>query len=104
MRLTHLILCLLVAISPIGADLAAQANQKNPKVAEVESYLTQKTIDYIKGRFPSMPILVSITVDPLRRNESPIPAVSEIEILPFYAIQETQRLDEWDEPSKTEHD
>lgn len=82
----------------------AQTNQKNSKVAEVESYLTQKTIQYIKGRFPDLPVLVSITVDPLRRNESPLPAASEIEILPFYTVQESQRLDEWDDPSKSVHD
>lgn len=46
----------------------AQSVQKHPKVAELERYVSKEAFEYVKGRFPGEPVLVEVSIDPLRRN------------------------------------
>jgi hypothetical protein len=52
-------LLVLLSLCPLH-ELWAQTEAKNPKVAEVEAYLSQKIITYMNSRFPSMPVLVFV--------------------------------------------
>ena len=47
-------IAILLIIAPTSLIEAAS---KNPKVAEIENYLTSEGISYLKGRFPSVPLL-----------------------------------------------
>ncbi|MBF0441875.1 MAG: hypothetical protein HQK54_08230 [Oligoflexales bacterium] len=90
----------------VPAIMKAQTMQKSPKVVEVESYLTGKAIEFIKGRFPMMPVLVTIKVMPLRRDMGGMipPAQSPQIMLPFHAAPDMKVVDVWDDESKSVHD
>ncbi|WP_207912354.1 hypothetical protein [Pseudobacteriovorax antillogorgiicola] len=77
---------------------------KHPKVAEVEAHLSQKTIDFVKNRFPGVPVLVNLTVTPLRRSQSELNSVLGQNELPYYSMTGVQIKDEWDDPNKGVHD
>ena len=77
------------------------AEPKNPKVAEIENYLTNEGISYLKGRFPNIPVLFNVKVTPLRRQIDTTRSDENAEGLPFYAEQKIDVRDEWDDPSKT---
>ena len=77
------------------------AEPKNPKVAEIENYLTNEGISYLKGRFPNVPVLFNVKVTPLRRQIDTSRQGENAEGLPFFAEQKIDVRDEWDDPSKT---
>jgi hypothetical protein len=94
-----LILAWTFAASPAWAQ-----EGKNPKVAEVEVYLTQKVITYVNSRFPNMPVLVFLQVDPLRRSSSAMAESMAKDILPYFAEARVDNSDEWDDPNRSVHD
>lgn len=77
------------------------AAAKNPKVAEIENYLTNEGISYLKGRFPNIPVLFNVKVTPLRRQIDTSRSGENAEGLPFFAEQKIDVRDEWDDPTKT---
>ena len=79
----------------------SQAEPKNPKVAEIENYLTNEGISYLKGRFPNIPVLFNVKVTPLRRQVDTSRSDENTEGLPFFAEQKIDVRDEWDDPSKS---
>ncbi len=87
-----------------AASLALAQEGKNPKVAEVEAYLTQKVITYVNSRFPNMPVLVFLQVDPLRRSSSNIAENLAKDMLPYFAEAKMDDVDEWDDPNRSVHD
>jgi hypothetical protein len=93
-----------VLLLALNAPAQGQGSQKNSKVAEVEAHLTQKAIDYIKGRFPGMPVLVNMSVTPLRSNTSPVFREQVNDPLPFFSLATDNPQDAWDDPSKSVHD
>jgi hypothetical protein len=96
-------LILLIAWT-FAASLALAQEGKNPKVAEVEAYLTQKVITYVNSRFPNMPVLVFLQVDPLRRSASTLSENIARDILPYFAEAKVDDTDEWDDPNRSVHD
>ena len=95
----------IVIISLFLPEVAHPQPTKNPKVAEVEAHLTQKTVSFVKNRFPDVPILVNLTVTPLRRSQNELNPTATTEELPYYSIGFGDSiLDEWDDPSKSIHD
>ena len=76
----------------------SQAEPKNPKVAEIENYLTN-SISYLKGRFQIL--LFNVKVTPLRRQVDTSRSDENTEGLPFFAEQKIDIRDEWDDPSKS---
>ncbi|MDQ3232273.1 MAG: hypothetical protein M3Q07_10665 [Pseudobdellovibrionaceae bacterium] len=87
-------------LSPLGLGQEG----KNAKVAEVEAYLNQKVITYVNSRFPNMPVLVFLQVEPLRRSNSTLSENIAKDILPYFAEAKVDNIDEWDDPNKTVHD
>ncbi len=79
------------------------AEGKNPKVAEMEAYLTQKVITYVNSRFPNMSVLVNLQVDPLRRSSTSLSEGIAKDILPYFSEARIENVDEWDDASKTVH-
>ncbi|MFY7927636.1 MAG: hypothetical protein ACOVS5_02085 [Oligoflexus sp.] len=97
-------LLVLLSLCPLH-ELWAQTEAKNPKVAEVEAYLSQKIITYMNSRFPSMPVLVFVQVDPLRRSQTPLAEPIAREILPYFnEVPAEQPVDEWDDHQRSVHD
>lgn len=88
----------------LAASLAWAQEGKNPKVAEMEAYLTQKVITYVNSRFPNMPVLVYLQVDPLRRSNSAMAEGIAKDILPYFAEAKVDNTDEWDDPNRSVHD
>ena len=77
--------------------LSQQAN--HPRVEEVESYITDKAFYFLRGRFPEMPLLVTVEIEPLRRQ---IKTQSRgAEELPFGILGDIETVDEWDDKTST---
>jgi hypothetical protein len=75
----------------------AQPIGKHPRVAELEDRMIKDASTYLKGRFPDVPFLVSVSVDPLRRSERPA-GTTRSERLPFFEVTNDEIQDEWDDP------
>lgn len=84
--------------------LIAQSVQKHPKVAELERFVSKEAFDYVKGRFPGEPVLVEVSIDPLRRNTQPSRSTGDGDFLPFNTSVLPTEVDEWDDPSLTIQD
>ncbi len=69
---------------------------KHPRVAELEDKLSKDVGGVIKTRFPDIPYLIKITVDPLRRIGEGDAGVDKN--LPYFNIKKEQDFDEWDDP------
>lgn len=75
----------------------AQEVMKHPRVIELEDKLNKDASNYIKSRFPDVPFMVSVRVDPLRRDLRS--KTSSDEGLPYYdGDDEDEIKDEWDNP------
>lgn len=79
----------------------AQSVTKHPRVAELERFLSGEAFNYVKGRFPNSPVLVEVTVDPLRRVENGI--TTSDNTIPFNTTKQIIVVDEWDDPSRSLH-
>jgi hypothetical protein len=89
---------ILCCLSFVGLSSAsAQEVMKHPRVVELEDRLNRDAAAYIKARFPEVPFMVIVRVDPLRR-ESRTPNSSATESLPYFESFENDEeiRDEWD--------
>ncbi|MCB0391397.1 MAG: hypothetical protein KDD58_08900 [Bdellovibrionales bacterium] len=76
------------------------AEDKHPRVAELEDKFKSDAMDYLEARFPGLPFSVSVSIDPLRRSFGSNYNIKG-EKLPFYALEEEEIQDEWDDPTVT---
>ncbi len=76
-------------------DAGAQA-QRHPRVIELEKSLSQEALDTLKGRFPNKPFIVTVSIDPLMREQS---RRGVTEKLPYYDLKDEEIVDEWDDPA-----
>lgn len=96
----------LVAVSAImllgtgftSARVEAQEVLKHPRVVELEDRLNRDATSYIKARFPEIPFMVVVRVDPIRRDVKTSAMGSEN--LPYFESndQQDEFRDEWDNP------
>lgn len=84
----------LFLLLPVGAQ---SEGGKHPRVAEVEDWMAKDTASYIRSRFPDTPFLVTVSVDPLRRNERASSEESGSR-LPYFDLSRDEIQDEWDDP------
>ncbi|MCB9024685.1 MAG: hypothetical protein H6625_00070 [Bdellovibrionaceae bacterium] len=91
-------LFLFVLISIIS--FVSIAEEKHPRVAELEDKYKGDTMKYLEARFPGLPFSVSVSIEPLRRTFG-TPYNVKGENLPFYAVEEEEIRDEWDDPTIT---
>lgn len=103
-RFTSLLLGLLAAFAILagfgstGMNTAtAQEVLKHPRVVELEDRLNRDAAAYIKARFPDVPFMVIVRVDPLRRDVR-TPSSARTESLPYFESFENEEeiRDEWD--------
>lgn len=78
---------------------AQTGTTRHPRVMELEKSLTKESLDFLKGRFPKHPFLVTVAVDPIFRTNQE--AKKETEALPFFDQSSEEILDEWDDPAQT---
>jgi hypothetical protein len=71
----------------------------HPRVAELEQSLANQAHNYLSSRFPGMPFLVNVKVDPMFRNERNANGAKG-EQLPYFDLSSEEIVDEWDDPSK----
>jgi len=71
----------------------------HPRVAELEQFLANQAHNYLSSRFPGMPFLVNVKVDPMFRNERNANGVKG-EQLPYFDLSAEEIVDEWDDPAK----
>lgn len=76
---------------------SAQEVLKHPRVVELEDRLNKDAAAYIKARFPDVPFMVVVRVDPLRRDVR-TPSSARTENLPYFESFESDEeiRDEWD--------
>ena len=48
----------------LSGSVSAQNTNADGRVKEVESFLSKKSLDFIRGRFPEFPVLVSVKLNP----------------------------------------
>jgi len=89
-----------IAILSWGTPFVYAQTGKAPRVVEVENYLTNKTLEYVKGRFPATPILVTVSLEPLRSEISASKSVNE-ESLPYFSSSPVEVVDAWDDPGRS---
>jgi hypothetical protein len=78
---------------------SALAVNRSSRVVEVEDLLTDKALRLIQARFPNQPSLVSVQIQPLRREVSTNAGLGNAnENLPFNIFGEVETIDEWDNP------
>ena len=70
---------------------------KHARVAEVENIMVKDATTFLKSRFPNLPFLVSVSVDPLRRVETA--PKSSADRLPYFEEGDEEIQDEWDNPN-----
>lgn len=83
-------------------SLIVQANTqeilKHPRVVELEDRLNKDASGYIKSRFPEIPYMVTVRVDPLRRDVKSEYS-HDRDSLPYFDVDEQEEIkDEWDNP------
>ena len=102
----------LAALSLLGSLIPSawgEPIQKHPRVAEMEDVLAKDASVYLKGRFPDLPILVSVSVEPLRRVENDRSrsgsgqSGDSSDRLPYLDTVEDEIKDEWDDPQLNIH-
>jgi hypothetical protein len=90
------VLAVFVILSGISSAMAQEV-MKHPRVVELEDRLNRDAAAYIKARFPDVPFMVIVRVDPLRR-ETRMPSSATTESLPYFESFENDEeiRDEWD--------
>ncbi|MBS1958107.1 MAG: hypothetical protein JST80_01415 [Bdellovibrionales bacterium] len=99
---------LMAALLGMSAVLVAfEANadtiSKHPRVAELEDSLRGQASEYLRSRFPDQPFLVSVSVDPIRRQTGKNNTDSDGEQLPYFEAADNEITDEWDDPNASLH-
>lgn len=97
MRLKFLIISLLFTCN-FSLIHYASAENRHPRVVELEKSLAAETLELLKGRFPNKPFLATVNIDALMRDKKP---TGGREKLPYYEIGEEEIADEWDDPDTT---
>ncbi len=77
----------------------AYAEDKHPRVAELEDQLRVAATDYFKARFPQIPFLMTVNIIPMRRLATANDDKSES--LPYMDFSGEEIQDEWDDPEST---
>jgi hypothetical protein len=70
---------------------------RHPRVAELEDKLAKDASLYLKGRFPEVPFLVTVSISPLRRGDG-YQKSEKGESLPYFESDSEELQDEWDDP------
>jgi hypothetical protein len=96
MRYTSTVAMILIVALAIPVVGSAQEIMKHPRVVELEDRLNRDASEYIKARFPQIPFMVTVSVDPLRRDTAKIAGGQEE--LPFFDEDDEEIKDEWDNP------
>jgi hypothetical protein len=82
----------------------AQKNDQDGRVKEVESFVSKKSLDFIRGRFPGMPVLINVEIDPLRMSGSNSAVGIPDNALPYLGFGNESQIDPWDDRSSSVHD
>ncbi|MCH2533727.1 MAG: hypothetical protein MK008_04735 [Bdellovibrionales bacterium] len=78
--------------------LSTYAQEKHPRVAELEDKIKNEAVSFFKTRFPELPFSVNVDIDPLRRQTNNY-LETRGETLPYYALDQEEIIDEWDDPA-----
>lgn len=90
------LLVLLMLVLSTGIPVIGQEVLKHPRVVELEDRMNKDAAAYIKSRFPDIPYMVTVRVDPLRREQGS--SYQQNEVLPYYEESAEEIKDEWDNP------
>ena len=90
-KISSLLILLSFSLSCLGDEL-----KKHPRVAELETRMSQEAGAYLKGRFPEQPFTVLVGIDPFRRDL--VQSTAGDEDLPYLTLENQQVTDEWDNP------
>lgn len=89
---------LVAACFLIGAFAQAQTASRHPRAVELEAQLSKDAMAFLKGRFPDMPFMVVVNLDPMHRyGDTGKPKSGEQ--LPYLNLQDDEIADEWDDPA-----
>lgn len=85
-------------LSALSNVAYAQEVMKHPRVVELEDRLNKDAAAYIKSRFPDVPFMVVVRVDPLRREGQVGSSAQESQGLPYFeSFEDDEEIrDEWD--------
>lgn len=100
-KLRHVVTAIVALASLATAHQAvAQEILKHPRVVELEDRLNKDAAAFIKARFPEIPFLVNISIDPMRRDvPNSSGSASGNEYLPYFDADSDEEIrDEWDNP------
>jgi hypothetical protein len=70
---------------------------KHPRALDLEKALTKEASELIKTRFPTMPFIATVSVEPVHRSTSN----GAKEKLPYFDSGSDEIVDEWDDPSQS---
>lgn len=84
----------ILLLTLLGLQIAFAEN-RHPRVVELEKTLSSETLEVLKGRFPNKPFLASVSIDPLMRDKK---AGGVQDRLPYYEVSDEELADEWDDP------
>lgn len=84
----------IILLTLLGFQIASAEN-RHPRVVELEKTLSSETLEVLKGRFPNKPFLASVSIDPLMRDKK---AGGVQDRLPYYEVSDEELADEWDDP------
>lgn len=79
----------------------AQGIRKHPRVIEIEGTLREEASRVIRARFPNLPIIVQVSLDPLRRDGIVSADGRPMEDLPIMGPTTIEIQDEWDDPARS---
>ncbi len=83
----------------------AQAQiRKHPRVIELEGTMREEASRVIRARFPNLPIIVQVSLDPLRRDGIVSRDTKATEDLPVMGPTTIEIQDEWDDPARSQEE
>lgn len=99
-RMKFLIASVLLMMTLLPGLGLAQEVLKHPRVVELEDRLNKDAAAYVKARFPDVPFMVVVRVDPLRREMRGGSESRPSEGLPYFeSFEDDEEIrDEWDNP------
>lgn len=87
---------LLLEVTSLGAF--AQEILKHPRVVELEDHLKDSASEYVRARFPEIPFMVQVRIDPVRRESAKANSKRSDDGLLFGYDESEEIVDEWDNP------
>jgi hypothetical protein len=91
-------LTFILSMTAAVAQTSNESSGKHPRVAEIENGMVKDATTFLKSRFPNLPFLVSVSVDPLRRSDGAQKSGNS-ERMPYFEDSEDEIKDEWDNPN-----